>query len=146
MHLLPHSVRLERTLHRTSVRRLNFAVRSQFRREAYLPDGEQREHLAVSDRSFTSDVLTDTAPDRVMRRTGKLYSLTLCSCLLTVVAATLVALWNENSATWHLWLDVMPQGFGMASVITTTLIVRTQRTSVCPTRHRRLTARPRSRL
>ncbi|KAI0334757.1 vacuolar amino acid permease [Cubamyces sp. BRFM 1775] len=58
----------------------------------------------------------------VMRRTGKLYSLTLCSCLLTVVAATLVALWNENSATWHLWLDVMPQGFGMASVITTTLI------------------------
>ncbi|KAI0663054.1 MFS general substrate transporter [Cubamyces menziesii] len=98
MHLLPHSVRLERTLHRTSVRRLNFAVRSQFRREAYLPDGE------------------------VMRRTGKLYSLTLCSCLLTVVAATLVALWNENSATWHLWLDVMPQGFGMASVITTTLI------------------------
>ncbi|KAH9894275.1 MFS general substrate transporter [Cubamyces lactineus] len=58
----------------------------------------------------------------VMRRTGKLYSLTLCSCLLTVVAATLVAFWNENSATWHLWLDVMPQGFGMASVITTTLI------------------------
>ncbi|KAI0370270.1 vacuolar amino acid permease [Pilatotrama ljubarskyi] len=58
----------------------------------------------------------------VMRRTGKLYSLTLCSCLLTVVAATLVAMWNDNSATWHLWFDIVPQGFGMASVITTTLI------------------------
>ncbi|KAI0676872.1 MFS general substrate transporter [Trametes maxima] len=58
----------------------------------------------------------------VMRRTGKLYSLTLCSCLLTVVAASLVAMWNEDSATLHLWLDIVPQGFGMASVITTTLI------------------------
>ncbi|OSC99177.1 MFS general substrate transporter [Trametes coccinea BRFM310] len=58
----------------------------------------------------------------VMRRTGKLYTLTLCSCLMTVVAASLVALWNDNSATWHLWLDIVPQGFGMASVITTTLI------------------------
>ncbi|KAI0637813.1 vacuolar amino acid permease [Trametes polyzona] len=58
----------------------------------------------------------------VMRRTGKLYSLTLCSCLLTVVAASLVAMWNENSPAYHLWLDVAPQGFGMASVITTTLI------------------------
>ncbi|OJT13552.1 Multidrug resistance protein fnx1 [Trametes pubescens] len=58
----------------------------------------------------------------VMRRTGKLYSLTLCSCLLTVVAASLVAMWNENSAAWHLWLDVAPQGFGMAAVITSTLI------------------------
>ncbi|KAJ3002164.1 hypothetical protein NUW54_g5995 [Trametes sanguinea] len=58
----------------------------------------------------------------VMRRTGKLYTLTLCSCLMTVVAASLVAMWNDNSATWHLWLDIVPQGFGMASVITTTLI------------------------
>lgn len=59
-----------------------------------------------------------------MRRTGKLYSLTLCSCLLTVVAAALVARWNEHSPAWHLWLDVAPQGFGMAAVITSTLIVR----------------------
>ncbi|KAH9853757.1 MFS general substrate transporter [Lenzites betulinus] len=58
----------------------------------------------------------------VMRRTGKLYSLTLCSCLLTVFAASMVAMWNENSPAYHLWLDVAPQGFGMASVITTTLI------------------------
>ncbi|RPD61919.1 vacuolar amino acid permease [Lentinus tigrinus ALCF2SS1-7] len=58
----------------------------------------------------------------VMRRTGRLYNLTLFSCLLTVLAATLVAMWNESSAAFHLWLDVAPQGFGMASVITTTLI------------------------
>ena len=59
-----------------------------------------------------------------MRHTGKLYSLTLVSCGLTVVAATMVAFWNENSSWIHLWFDIVPQGLGMASVITTTLIVR----------------------
>ncbi|EMD40562.1 hypothetical protein CERSUDRAFT_111161 [Gelatoporia subvermispora B] len=58
----------------------------------------------------------------IMRRTGQLYSLTLISASLTVIATILVALWNNNTATYHLWLDVVPQGFGMASVITTTLI------------------------
>ena len=58
-----------------------------------------------------------------MRRTGRLYTLTLCSCLMTVVAASLVAMWDESSAPYHLWFDIVPQGFGMASVITTTLIV-----------------------
>lgn len=82
-----------------------------------------------------SDVLTAAIPSlvphkadmrsfRVMRRTGRLYNLTLFSCLLTVLAATLVAMWDESSSALHLWLDVVPQGFGMASVITTTLIVR----------------------
>ncbi|OCH88298.1 MFS general substrate transporter [Obba rivulosa] len=58
----------------------------------------------------------------LMRRTGQLYALTLISASLTVIATILVALWNDNTATYHLWLDVVPQGFGMASVITTTLI------------------------
>ncbi|TFY79402.1 hypothetical protein EWM64_g4611 [Hericium alpestre] len=58
----------------------------------------------------------------VMRRTGRLYNLTLISALLTIGASTLVALWNDRSSEWHLWLDVAPQGFGMASLITTTLI------------------------
>ncbi|KAH9951778.1 vacuolar amino acid permease [Amylocystis lapponica] len=58
----------------------------------------------------------------VMRRTGKLYNLTLISCLLTVVASTLIIFWNDKSSTFHLWFDIVPQGFGMASVITTTLI------------------------
>ena len=60
---------------------------------------------------------------RVMRRTGKLYGLTLLSALCTLYAGTMVAMWNENSSQWHLWTDLIPQGFGMASVITTTLIV-----------------------
>ncbi|TCD71312.1 hypothetical protein EIP91_011083 [Steccherinum ochraceum] len=58
----------------------------------------------------------------IMRRTGKLYGLTLVSCALGILAATLVACWNENSSEFHLWADIIPQGLGMASVITTTLI------------------------
>ena len=59
-----------------------------------------------------------------MRKTGKLYGLTLVSCGLTVLAAVLVVFWNEDSSAFHLWFDIVPQGLGMASVITTTLIVR----------------------
>lgn len=58
-----------------------------------------------------------------MRRTGKLYTLTLVSALLSVVANILIMFWNDNTPQWHLWLDIVPQGFGMASVITSTLIV-----------------------
>ncbi|KAG6890904.1 hypothetical protein C0995_000861 [Termitomyces sp. Mi166 len=59
----------------------------------------------------------------IMRRTGKLYSLTLASCGLTILASALVVMWDEKSSTWHLYLDLVPQGFGMASFITSTLIV-----------------------
>ncbi|KAH7918833.1 vacuolar amino acid permease [Leucogyrophana mollusca] len=58
----------------------------------------------------------------LMRRTGKLYTLTLCSAGLTIFASVLVALWSDNTSTIHLWLDIVPQGFGMASLITSTLI------------------------
>ncbi|KAI0079648.1 vacuolar amino acid permease [Panus rudis PR-1116 ss-1] len=58
----------------------------------------------------------------VMRRTGKLYALTLASSFLTIIAATSVAFWNDNTSEFHLWFDIVPQGLGMASVITTTLI------------------------
>ena len=58
-----------------------------------------------------------------MRKTGKLYSLTLASAVLCIIASVLVASWNDNTSTLHLWLDIVPQGFGMASLITTTLIV-----------------------
>ncbi|KAN0097740.1 Major facilitator superfamily domain containing protein [Tylopilus felleus] len=57
-----------------------------------------------------------------MRKTGKLYSLTLASAVLCIIASVLVASWNDNTSTLHLWLDIVPQGFGMASLITTTLI------------------------
>ncbi|KNZ73863.1 Multidrug resistance protein fnx1 [Termitomyces sp. J132] len=58
----------------------------------------------------------------IMRKTGKLYSLTLGSCGLTIFASILIVLWGEKSSTWHLYLDLVPQGFGMASFITSTLI------------------------
>ena len=60
---------------------------------------------------------------RMMRRTGKLYALTIISGLMTVVAGVLLTFWNEDTSQLHLWLDIVPQGFGMASFITTTLIV-----------------------
>jgi len=58
----------------------------------------------------------------IMRKTGKLYTLTLVSSLLTILASILVALWNDNTSALHLWVDLIPQGFGMASFITSTLI------------------------
>ncbi|KAJ6516054.1 major facilitator superfamily domain-containing protein, partial [Mycena sanguinolenta] len=58
----------------------------------------------------------------MMRRTGKLYTLTLAAAASSISANVLVIFWNENTSGWHLWLDIVPQGFGMASFITTTLI------------------------
>ncbi|PAV20724.1 MFS general substrate transporter [Pyrrhoderma noxium] len=58
----------------------------------------------------------------MMRKTGKLYFLTLASVAASVVAAVSICFWNDNTSQWHLWLDIVPQGFGMASLITTTLI------------------------
>ncbi|KAL9712790.1 hypothetical protein Ac2012v2_004027 [Leucoagaricus gongylophorus] len=58
----------------------------------------------------------------IMRRTGQLYTLTLVSSFLTIFASTLVCLWGPDTSAFHLWLDLFPQGFGMASFITSTLI------------------------
>jgi hypothetical protein len=68
---------------------------------------------------------------RLMRRTGKLYTLTMVSCGMGVTASLLASCWSENSSTFHLWIDLIPQGFGMASFITTTLIVSP---SICAAR------------
>ncbi|KAJ7095220.1 major facilitator superfamily domain-containing protein [Mycena belliarum] len=58
----------------------------------------------------------------LMRRTGKLYTLTLAAAISSISANVLVIFWNENTSAWHLWFDIVPQGFGMASFITSTLI------------------------
>ncbi|KAJ3761646.1 major facilitator superfamily domain-containing protein [Lentinula raphanica] len=60
--------------------------------------------------------------DEMMRRTGKLYKLTLCSGLMCIMASVSIVFWNEHTSPFHLWIDIVPQGFGMASLITTTLI------------------------
>ncbi|KDQ16464.1 hypothetical protein BOTBODRAFT_172995 [Botryobasidium botryosum FD-172 SS1] len=57
-----------------------------------------------------------------MRRTGKFWSLTVCTALIILGANIAISTWNENTPGWHLWLDVVPSGFGVASFITTTLI------------------------
>lgn len=58
-----------------------------------------------------------------MRRTGKLYALTLISSFMAILASVLASCWNENTSALHLWVDLIPQGLGVASFITTTLIV-----------------------
>ncbi|KAK1236672.1 hypothetical protein PQX77_000028 [Marasmius sp. AFHP31] len=58
----------------------------------------------------------------VMRRTGKLYTLTLLSALSALSATILIVFWDRNTPAFHLWFDIVPQGFGMASLITCTLI------------------------
>lgn len=90
--------------------------RSQYRREAYSPAGESEQ---TEYRAFKAKL----ARHRVMRKTGKLYTLTLASCALTIYATVSVATWNEHTSQFHLWFDIFPQGLGMSSVITTTLIV-----------------------
>lgn len=60
----------------------------------------------------------------MMRRTGKLYTLTLVSAALAVSSTVSICFWNKHTSQWHLWLDIVPQGLGMSSLITTTLIVR----------------------
>lgn len=58
----------------------------------------------------------------LMRRTGKLYALTLASSIMTIMASLLVVSWNEETSAARLWFDLVPQGLGMASLITSTLI------------------------
>ncbi|KAE9410275.1 vacuolar amino acid permease [Gymnopus androsaceus JB14] len=60
--------------------------------------------------------------NRMMRRTGKLYRLTLCSGFMCILASISIVLWNDDTSQIHLWFDIVPSGFGMASLITTTLI------------------------
>lgn len=61
----------------------------------------------------------------MMRRTGKLYLLTMASAGLPVLSSLLIVFWNGNTSQFHLWADIIPQGFGIASLITSTLIVST---------------------
>ena len=58
-----------------------------------------------------------------MRKTGKLYWLTLIAAAMTCLASLLASFWSGSTPSFHLWLDLLPQSFGFASFITTTLIV-----------------------
>lgn len=58
----------------------------------------------------------------LMRRTGKLYGLTVACAVSAMVASLLASCWNESTPSWHLWLDLVPSGCGMAGFVTSTLI------------------------
>ncbi|KAF7301419.1 hypothetical protein MIND_00707200 [Mycena indigotica] len=58
----------------------------------------------------------------LMRRTGKLYTLTIAAASSSLFANILVVFWNDHTAPWHLWGDLVPQALGMAAFITSTLI------------------------
>lgn len=58
----------------------------------------------------------------LMRRTGKLYRLTLIASFMSIFASLLASTWNARTPTFRLWGDLLFQGFGMASFITSTLI------------------------
>ncbi|KAF9535099.1 vacuolar amino acid permease [Crepidotus variabilis] len=57
-----------------------------------------------------------------MRKTGKLYSLTVIAALMTLFASLLASCWTRYQLPFHFWLDLLPQGLGFACFITTTLI------------------------
>lgn len=58
-----------------------------------------------------------------MRKTGKLYYLTLSSALGMVLSSVLIATWNDSTPGFRLWGDIVFSGFGGTSLITSTLIV-----------------------
>ena len=86
----------------------------------------QRLCWLVSRLALTRTAYRDLMPNifsRLMRKTGKLYYLTLASAGMSVGACFLVSRWSEDTPAYHFWLDIAPQGFGMSSLITSTLIV-----------------------
>lgn len=58
-----------------------------------------------------------------MRRTGKLYGLTLTASFMSIFASLLASTWSQSTPDFRFWADLLFQGFGMASLITSTLIV-----------------------
>ena len=62
-----------------------------------------------------------------MRRTGKLYTLTLVSTALCIISSVSVALWDFNTPKLHLWFDLVPTGFGTSSFNNSVLIVSLRR-------------------
>jgi len=57
-----------------------------------------------------------------MRHTGKFWWLNVWGAALSIVACALFITWSDVTPSWRLWLDIVPNGFGMCSLITSTLI------------------------
>ena len=52
-------------------------------------------------------------PHRLMRRTGKLYGLTLTASFLSIFASLLASTWNQNTPDFRFWADLLFQGLGL---------------------------------
>jgi hypothetical protein len=50
-----------------------------------------------------------------MRRTGKYWLLIIIAGLSAVVSTTLMSFWDTNTASYHLWLDILPWGLAVAA-------------------------------
>ncbi|KAG8777287.1 hypothetical protein FRC12_000450 [Ceratobasidium sp. 428] len=57
-----------------------------------------------------------------MQKTGRYYHLILCSSFAMLVSYALLASWNESTAEYHLWGDVIFNGLGIGALATSTLI------------------------
>ncbi|KAG8716677.1 hypothetical protein FRC09_015379 [Ceratobasidium sp. 395] len=58
----------------------------------------------------------------VMQKTGRYYHPILCSSFAMLVSYVLLASWNESTAEYHLWGDVIFNGLGIGALATSTLI------------------------
>jgi len=58
----------------------------------------------------------------VIRKTGRYWWLITTSAALAAFSSLLVAMWCDGTGSIELWFDIVPSGFGIASVITATLI------------------------
>ncbi|KAG8780807.1 hypothetical protein FRC12_022585 [Ceratobasidium sp. 428] len=59
---------------------------------------------------------------RAMQKTGRYYHLILFSSIAMLVSYVLLASWNESTAEYHLWGDVIFNGLGIGALATSTLI------------------------
>ncbi|QRV91507.1 major facilitator superfamily transporter [Ceratobasidium sp. AG-Ba] len=81
-----------------------------------LPDSEQTTQKLARIDYAGSFTLVDDAQNR------QTIHLTLASALGMLLSSSLIAAWNNNTAEYHLWGDIVFGGFGGSSLITSTLI------------------------
>ncbi len=57
-----------------------------------------------------------------MRATGRFYWMTAGMATLSLLSMILLTTWGPNTPEWLLWTAVAPNGFGLAGVLTSTLV------------------------
>lgn len=57
-----------------------------------------------------------------MRHTGKYYWLTISMAASALVSMSVIATFSTRTPQWLLWVAIVPSGFGISGIITSTLI------------------------